>query len=170
MNEIWKDVTGWTQYYEVSNLGNVRNKITKKLIKGDKNNCGYYRVCLYNKNHTPSKQRFFRHRLVAIHFIPNPNNYDEVNHINGNKEDNSVDNLEWVNRGNNELHCRKIINTKEYKPFRVIFEDDSISDFDVKSQLSKILNVTTPLIKMWLHNKSKTYLNYGIKNIYYIDN
>nr|DAF58691.1 MAG TPA: NUMOD4 motif protein [Siphoviridae sp. ctxMM9] len=55
---MWKDIPEWEDYYEVNENGEVRNKITKKLIVGDINNAGYYRVCLYHK---PRKQRFFRH-------------------------------------------------------------------------------------------------------------
>ena len=89
---MWKDIPSWEETYEINENGEVRNKITGNYIKGDINNGGYYRVCLYRK---PRKQRYFRHRLVAELFIPNPNNYKEVNHKDEDKTNNSVDNLEW---------------------------------------------------------------------------
>ena len=55
---MWKDINGWEGLYEISDSGDVRNKLTGHLIIGDKNSAGYRRVCLYNKNHNPSKQRF----------------------------------------------------------------------------------------------------------------
>lgn len=165
---MWKNIKGWEGYYSINENGYVRNDITGKLIKGDINSSGYYRVCLYNKNHKPSKQRFFRHRLVAIHFIDNPLNLEEVNHIDGDKSNNSRDNLEWVSRKENELHCRKEINNKEYKPFKVCYFDDNIELCDTKSDLASKLNVTTACIKNWLHGKSKGYMNYGIKEIKYL--
>lgn len=79
---MWKDIPTREDVYEINENGDVRNKITGNLIKGDINNAGYYRVCLYKK---PRKQRYFRHKLVAELFIPNPDNYKEVNHIDGNK-------------------------------------------------------------------------------------
>ena len=56
---MWKDIIGWEKYYEINEHGDVRNKLTKHLVIGDKNSVGYMRVCLYNKNHNPKKQRFF---------------------------------------------------------------------------------------------------------------
>ena len=50
MIEVWKPIKNWEKFYEVSNLGNVRNIKTNKLLTGDINNCGYYRVCLHHKN------------------------------------------------------------------------------------------------------------------------
>ena len=165
---MWKNIKGWEEYYSINEHGDVRNNITGKLIKGDMNSAGYYRVCLYNKNHKPSKQRFFRHRLVAIHFIDNPLNLEEVNHIDGDKSNNSKNNLEWVNRKENELHCRKEINNKEYKPFKVCYFNGDIELYDVKSDLANKLKVTSACVKNWLHGKSKGYTNYGIKEIKYL--
>lgn len=165
---MWKDIIGWEEYYEISSDGEVRNKLTGKLLIGDKNNCGYYRVCLYNKNHTPPKQRFFRHRLVAQHFIENPNSLPQVNHKNGDKSDNKMNNLEWVTQKENEIHSRKIINTKEYKPFKVKYNDGTIHIYDVKSDLSQEINVTSSCVKNWLHGDTKGYINYGIREIFYI--
>lgn len=165
---MWKSIIGWEGYYSINENGEVRNDLNGNLIKGDINSSGYYRVCLYNKNHIPSKQRFFRHRLVAIHFIENPYDLKEVNHIDGDKSNNTKNNLEWINRKENELHCRKDINTKEYKPYEVKYNDGNIEIYDVKSDLANKLNVTTTSVKNWLHNKSKGYINYDIKEIKYI--
>ena len=78
MVTIWKDINGWERYYEINDDGQVRNKINNNLIIGDCNSCGYPRVCLYNKNNNPNKQRFFRHSLVAEHFIANPDNLSDA--------------------------------------------------------------------------------------------
>lgn len=99
---MWKDIQGWENLYEVNQSGEVRNKLTHNLIIGDINSGGYCRVCLYNKNHTPSKQRFFRHRLVANAFIPNPDNLPEVNHKDHDLKNNCVKNLEWCTKRENE--------------------------------------------------------------------
>ena len=164
---MWKDINTWEDYYEICDSGDVRNKLTKHIVQGDVNSAGYYRVCLYNKNHTPTKQRFFRHRLVAEHFIENPNNLPEVNHKDHNLEHNYVSNLEWCTRVDNELDSRTY-GAKTYKPFKVFFADGNIQIYDTKPMLAKELNVTRGLINHWLRKKSNTYKNYNITSIEYI--
>ena len=123
---MWKDIKNWENIYQISDSGDVRNKITGNIIKGDRNSSGYFRVCLYDKNHIPEKQRFFRHRLVAEHFIPNPFGYQEVNHKDHNLEHNYVSNLEWCTRNDNELDSR-MFGTKKYRPFKVIFKNNVVT-------------------------------------------
>lgn len=106
--EIYKDVVGYEGLYQVSNLGNVKsfikNNVNGKIIKPINNGTGYYRVGLCINN----KQRYFLiHRLVANAFIDNPNNYNQVNHINGIKSHNNVNNLEWCNQSHNNNHALK---------------------------------------------------------------
>ena len=125
------------------------------------------RVCLYNKNHIPPKKRFFRHRLVAEHFIPNPLNLPEVNHKDSNKEHNYSSNLEWVTKKENELHSRKF-GSKEYKPFKVIFLNGEIKVFDCKEDFAEIIGVTRGMVKHWLHKKCNSYKKYDIEQIEYI--
>ena len=97
MTEIWKDIEGYNGIYQISNLGrvkslgNTKNK-KDKIIKPVKNNKGYLRVSLHKSN---TLTRMYVHRLVAIAFIPNINNYPQINHIDENKSNNCVDNLEW---------------------------------------------------------------------------
>lgn len=138
-----------------------------KLIIGDKNSGGYSRVCLYNKNNRPSKQRFFRHRLVAEHFIENPNNLPEVNHLDANLEHYHMNNLEWVNKKENELHSRKY-GAKEYKPFVVTYINGKFKTFDAKEDLASELHLTRACIKHWLQKKNKGFEKYNIKSIEYI--
>ena len=164
---MWKPIKEWENLYCVNENGEVLSIKTNKLIKGDINSCGYYRVCLYDiKNNR--KKRYFRHRLVATHFISNPNDYTEVNHIDGNKSNNSIENLEWISRKQNERHCRKEIHSKEYKPYRVVFCDGKILEFDFKSDLSEVIGVTTSCIRQWLHKETHGYKKYGIASIEYI--
>lgn len=88
--------------YEVSNLGNVRNVSTKKELKGV--NRLYNEVCLRSKGKQVSA---YTHRLVAEAFIPNPENLPQVNHIDGNKLNNAVTNLEWCTAKHNIQHAWK---------------------------------------------------------------
>lgn len=164
---IWKDIHGWEQFYQVNENGEVKNKTTGKILIGDKNSEGYCRVGLMAKNHVPVRQRFFRHRLVAEHFIPNPNNLREVNHIDCNIENNQKDNLEWISKKANELHSR-IYGSKEYKPFKVVFNNGAIEKFNVKEDLAVKIGVTRTAVKYWLQDKNHGYLNHGINSIQYI--
>lgn len=167
IKEIFKPIPGWEGLYSVSNYGNIYSYQSNRLIVGDVNNAGYERICLYNKNHNPKKQRFFRHRLVATMFVPNPNNLPVVNHIDLNRRNNFFLNLEWTTYLENERHSR-VYGTKEYKPFIVVFANKTFNIFTVKSELARIINVSDPLVRDWLHGKSTTYLNYGIIGIKYL--
>lgn len=111
----WKLIEGFDGIYSVSNYGEVRNNRTGKLMKPRKNEKGYLRIGLT----TNGKQKCMRvHRLVAQAFIPNPENKPEVNHIDFDKENNCVNNLEWVTCKENSDHSfgnRKRSNEKNYK-------------------------------------------------------
>lgn len=118
MKEIWKDIKGWEGYYQISNLGRVKSlyRIVPHKLKGKKTiferilkpciaSPGYYSLGL-RKDCKVKCARI--HRLVALHFIPNPQNKPEINHKNGIKTDNRIENLEWVTRSENEKHAYKI--------------------------------------------------------------
>lgn len=92
MNEIYKDIKDYEDLYEVSDTGLVRNKVSGKILKPSKDKYGYLYINLWKKG----KYKTYRiHRLVARAFIPNPLNLPQVNHIDENKFNNNVDNLEW---------------------------------------------------------------------------
>lgn len=101
MEEIWKDIKDYEGLYQVSNLGRVKSLYTNRILNPMKHTKGYLRVRLY-KNSVASNQRI--HRLVAEAFIPNPENKPQVNHIDENKTNNRVDNLEWVTNKENCNH------------------------------------------------------------------
>ena len=112
MEEIWKDIPGHAGY-QASTLGRIRSvptvidhprgmkyTVSGRIRKGLPNHRGYLMVQLTSKGKTMTM-----HRLVALTFIPNPNDYPELNHINGIKTDNSVANLEWCTRKQNHNHA-----------------------------------------------------------------
>lgn len=99
--EIWKDIVGFENLYQISNKGRVFNL---KVFRQSKlsNRGGYMRTVLFKNG---KRKNCSVHRLVAEAFIPNPLNKPEINHINGNKNDNNVINLEWVTGKENINHA-----------------------------------------------------------------
>ena len=112
MKEIWEDIKAYKGKYQISSLGRVKmldyvasdgRKIKGRIRKLQKNNSGYIIVNIIGKT-------YLVHRLVAEAFIPNPNNYPQINHKDENKQNNRIDNLEWcTNKYNNNY------GTKPYK-------------------------------------------------------
>ena len=107
MEELWKPISGLEDNYEVSNLGRVRRIKSGCGTQAGRilhflNHSNGYVIAPMSLN--SKKYRRYVHRLVAEAFIPNPDNKPEVNHIDGNKRNNCVDNLEWVTRSENNTH------------------------------------------------------------------
>lgn len=115
--EIWKSILETQSAYEISNLGNLRGVDRKvksaiqpcgfRIIKGKPKPCqdngkGYKQLYVKVKN---KRMIFYVHRLVAMYFIPNPENKPQVNHLDGNKGNNKQDNLEWVTGKENMRHA-----------------------------------------------------------------
>lgn len=107
--EIWKPIQNYDGIYEVSNLGNIKSLNYRKsgkesILKQGIIRNGYKDVALWN--HGIVKYPMV-HRIVAIAFIPNPNNLPQVNHKDGNKSNNHVGNLEWCTSSENHRHALK---------------------------------------------------------------
>lgn len=105
-SEIWKDVVGYEGIYEVSNKGRIKSKHygKKVFLKTQKTYDGYITTKLSIGGNS---KRCSLHRLVAIAFLGNPENKPQVNHKDGNKLNNYMDNLEWVTAQENVIHAWK---------------------------------------------------------------
>lgn len=162
----WYPIKDWEGLYELNKNGEVRNVKTKRLIIGDINNCGYYRVRL-NKNGI--SKRYFRHRLVAEHFLEKPIGKDFVNHIDGNKSNNNLNNLEWATQSENEKHAFEIgLKKKTNKPFIVEFINGEMKTYENQYICADEIGCSQSCIKNWLNGERNPRPKYGIKKIYFI--
>ena len=160
IKEIWKDIEGYENLYQVSNLGRVKS-LPKKVINPKGGKCGftdckilspgltkngYLRVQLY-KNKKPKMH--YVHKLVAITFIPNPKNKEYVDHINTIKTDNRVENLCWVTREenqNNELTRKHISESKKGENHPMY---NKVGKDNKKSIKVVQLSLDGELVKIW---------------------
>ncbi|AYV82011.1 MAG: HNH endonuclease [Homavirus sp.] len=156
--EQWKSIDGT---YFISDHGRLINEKTKKLINPALIN-GYYKVVLYRKNHKI-------HRLVAKHFVDNPNNYNTVNHINGIKTDNRAVNLEFCTLSHNGKHAIKLgLNKKVKKVIRYNKTYDILEVYESLGDAGRKLGRYPPSIRseclgefnLYDKDKNRIYLKY----------
>jgi len=153
-NEIWKQVIikdKYTTNYYVSSLGRFKN--SKGIIMKDykPHHTGYIYVRVNN-------DKYALHRLIAFTFLENPENKAYVNHIDGNKTNNSLVNIEWNTPNENSLHSHKTGLNKGNKRKIIQFdlELNKIQEFNSIIEASKILNIGKTSIKAVLYKKQKT--------------
>lgn len=106
MKEEWKDIEGLGEY-QVSNMGRIYSKVSNIIMKQNKDKDGYYTVCLKTKTYKV-------HRLVGKCFLENPNNLPMINHKDGVKDNNVVNNLEWCDASYNMKHSFKVLGRVVY--------------------------------------------------------
>ena len=165
--EEWKDIDGY-ENYQVSNFGNIKNKKTNRLLslRIKKNN---YMDCSLYKNGIAKKHSI--HRLVAITFIPNPNNLPIINHIDCNPLNNNVSNLEWCDYSHNAKHAYennliKVKRGKEHSMFGKTGKECSSSEvvyclntkekFDSMTQAAQSANLRSSDISACCLGKQKS--------------
>lgn len=160
--EEWKQIimNGIEYDYLISNHGRVFSLKRQKLLKPHKKDNGYLNTNLRNngENHV-----FLIHRLVAIHFIPNDDEEKtEVNHIDENKENNHVENLEWCTREYNMKHGtiqQRITNSTRKTCAKRVKCVETGQEFDSINEASKFLGVHKSSLRACLKGKSKTCKN-----------
>lgn len=145
--EIWIPVPKLEDSFEISSASRVRNKTTKTILSPQIKGSKYVFFMLYNRK---SKKRVkkYLHRMVALCFVPNPYKLHEVNHIDGNKLNNSVSNLEFVTPSQNQLHAiRTGLRTNFFKP------GDTNGE---KNKLSKLTWKYVDELRAWGAEKKRT--------------
>ena len=143
MKEIFEDLIGYEESYQISDKGRI---FTKRRLDGNRliygrelhpivTQDGYLKVGLTKKGET---KKFYLHRLVAQHFICNPNNLPQVNHKDGNKFNNDVSNLEWCTKEQNQEHAVRntLMQHGEARPSAKLSEKDVLEIYQLKGVLS----------------------------------
>lgn len=156
VTEIWRDIDVCQWKYEVSSLGNIRHKKNKNNLS--QNLVFWYVHQTLSNNWYP--KRFRLHRLIAKVFIPNPENKPYVNHINGVKTDNRVENLEWCTASENNIHSinelwNKTNNWQKKPIIQYDKEMNKIAEFDWVSIAWRILWISHQQISNNLKMKQK---------------
>ena len=158
--EVWKGVKEYPNI-EVSNFGRLRNKKTNRILKQSVSEWGYKYVHLFNGHHANK----YVHKLVAEAFLPNPEKKPQVNHIDGNKFNNNLENLEWVTYSENNKHAYDtgLKNSKGVSnrhPNIKIIETGEI--FDSYTSAANILGCSSTNVQSALLGKSKTCCGYHL--------
>lgn len=117
--EIWKEIEGFDNY-QISNLCRVKNIKFNRLVKPLLDNRGYIMVNLYKEG---KMKRLSLHRLIAIAFIPNPENKPCIDHINTDRSDNRIENLRWCTQKENHNNPLSLINHSKAAKGRIVSEE-----------------------------------------------
>lgn len=169
MTEIWKDIPGYEGHYKVSNLGRVKSiKYNKEKILTpykEVKRFGYLSVYL----RTPGNKKTMKvHRLVALAFIPNPNNLPEINHRDENKENNCVDNLEWCTSKYNANYGTKLTRLSKILGMKVAQyskNGELINTFDSQQEAASKTRCIQTCISDCINGKIKTHRGFIWKKI-----
>ena len=148
MEEVWKDVVGYEVVYKVSNFGNVYSVKRDKRLKPRNHRDGYLQVRLYINGKGKDLKV---HRLVAQAFIPNPDNKPQVNHLDEDKTNNNVNNLDWVtNKENNNYGTKN-------KKIKVIYQDNTYEYWVSSTEFAREFGFDQSSICAVLRGRRKTY-------------
>lgn len=131
----WRKINGF-ENYSVSNKGDVRNDRTGRILKQRVGTSGYYQIMMGRKT-VPQ----YTHRLVAMAFIPNPDQKPQVDHIDGNKLNNNLENLRWVTISENRMAfgyeaCNKALQ----KPVVATHKDGTVIEFESRNKAAEYFN------------------------------
>lgn len=159
-DEVWKPIKDFEGYYEVSNKGRIKSLKRNIILNQGNITRGYLGVSLAKEGIHYSKRV---HKLVAQAFMPNPANKPSINHINGNKKDNRVENLEWCTPGENMQHAQKCNLLYKGKKKIYCLEDNKI--YESMQEVAKDFNVDNGQVKNACDNTNNTLKN---KHITYL--
>lgn len=182
--ENWRDIEGYEGLYQISNIGRVKSlertvpnynqtgftnsfkRIKERIMKTKKDRKGYLYVELYNNG----KSKVFKiHRLVAMMFLSNVDNKPQVNHLDGNKENNCVDNLEWCTNIENQRHAWYTglqkpkfseNNPKAKKVLQYDLQGNFIREWNCMMDIERKMNISHTSISLCCRNKVENIKGY----------
>lgn len=157
MTEEWKTIEE-APNYEISSYGNVRNKKTNRQLKPQSYGATGYKQVSLKIIESDTFQKRYIHRLVAQAFIPNSENKREVNHIDGDKLNNVLSNLEWVTSSENQIkrHQQGNIQTSNRKVGRFDVDGNLLEEYESIISAAKAMGVKRNAIDCALRKKHKT--------------
>lgn len=178
--EIWKDIKGYEGIYQVSNYSRIKSLARFRKTKansiqyrqdlilkfGPQSKPGYYSIGLFRDS---KEKKFSRHRLVAEAFIPNPENHPQINHKNGIKGDDRIENLEWVTAKQNTIHAHQMgLCTNNH--VRKINEETALRVVELcktnpRKKVAEILEIPRTTIEALMIGRSWSHVT-GIKKKY----
>lgn len=158
--ERWRNIEDYP-HYRVSSAGRVKNRTTGHVLKPSMDRHGYLQVILCGNG---PKRANRIHRLVAKEFVDGYENNLQVNHIDGNKRNNRVENLEWVTPSENTLHAYELGLSRKSpiagKPKRRVLVVENGDIFESESECARALGVKREGINACLNGRSKTYYGF----------
>lgn len=158
MSEIWRDIKGYEGLYQISNFGNIKGLKYQKILTPKKRNDGYLNIQLYKNN---KRKKFFIHRLVAETFLENPKKYPCVNHIDENKQNNNLINLEFCSiKYNNRYSLYKSNKRKRRKINQYDLNGNFIMQWKSIKEINRKLNLSYYGIFNCLSGRQNTSCNY----------
>lgn len=164
-NPEWKEIEGYDKKYFVNINGDIFNTRLGALLKPTDVNS--YKAVYFIKNGII--KRFYVHRLIAIYFIPNPDNKPHINHIDSNPSNNNINNLEWCTASENTIHAIKVgrrVNGKNvFKTNEKIIDKllTMINNGYTFKEIAKELNLSTSMISGIRNKRCKYWKDYVTK-------
>jgi len=149
----FEDLKGFEELYQINPQGEIFSCCYGTIMKSYQNEDGY--LCLNLKQINKKNNKRFIHRLIAIQYIPNPDNLAEVDHIDRNKLNNSIDNLRWVSRENNRAN-------RETKGCITTFQANGKTNYKAsyaieKGKIKQKSSIDRNVVEVWLENIKKEY-------------
>ena len=168
---IWRPIKGYEGLYEISNLGKIKSNFrqgsTTDFLKISNNGNGYMMVRLCKNG---KAKKYYLHRLLAQTFIDNPEDKPQVNHINENRSDNRLENLEWVTQKENNNHGNHNLNAaiskrsgKAKKIVQLDLDGNELGRFDFLIEAAKTVNGNSINISRAARNIRNRETAYGYK-------
>ena len=153
--ETFVEIEGF-ENYEVSNLGKVRNIKSGRMLKPHLNHNGYLRLWLYENN---KRKHLFLHKIIATAFIDNPGKKPQVNHIDENKLNNDLNNLEWCTVRENNVHgtrTKRIAEKRFKKVIQLDLNDNVLNEFESMRQAERETGIEATSISACCNGKRKS--------------